>query len=558
MALIKLGELITALSGKIGGQSISNRGQKTTIRNIIQTNKEGTTSQSEQRERLTGVSNKWQFLTAVQRSQWLDESINYKYINRIGVENTRNAFQTFNYLNLNLKLINKPINLNAPPYIPVTIPHIKLVDVSTGIFKVKATNVTSVYLYAVFGIGWMSYGSQPWRGRSKFIGYLTHTQLLAGIDLVPMFHSVYNTLQYPRKLAVTIEPINQTTGNRQMDPEFIINEPLPMIIKIQHTAGIQVSLPTHFNNAYNALITWGDGTQSTGTSYTDINFKHTYATTGISTIYIDGIFQAFYVNNQPFKNNLLDILQFGSVELNAFSLYGCANIKDLNPIDKPIFIGTNPTYFLFRLCTTLETVKNIEDWDISMATSLQLAFQGTKFKSNLNKWNTSQIKSLASCFSTSTFDGDISAWNVSNVEDMSSFMSTKIYTKSLATWNISNKLTNLTMAFTNTLVTFSIANWDTSKVSSWNQTFRNTQYAQNLALNNFSSATDMTLVFLGNNTYSTANYNALLQKLVADGPKSNVTAGFQNCKYTLGSAGATARATLITTYGWIITDGGGI
>jgi hypothetical protein len=68
----------------------------------------------------------------------------------------------------------------------------------------------------------------------------------------------------------------------------------------------------------------------------------------------------------------------------------------------------------------------------------------------------------------------------------------------------------------------------------------------------------MTLFFQSNNSFSTANYDALLQKIVADGPQMGVTAGFTNAKYTIGGAGETARTTLISTFGWTITDGGGV
>jgi hypothetical protein len=57
---------------------------------------------------------------------------------------------------------------------------------------------------------------------------------------------------------------------------------------------------------------------------------------------------------------------------------------------------------------------------------------------------------------------------------------------------------------------------------------------------------------------STVNYDLLLVSWEAQAPPNAVTISFDAAKYTIGSAAEAARASLITTYGWTITDGGGI
>ena len=69
--------------------------------------------------------------------------------------------------------------------------------------------------------------------------------------------------------------------------------------------------------------------------------------------------------------------------------------------------------------------------------------------------------------------------------------------------------------------------------------------------------------FLTNGQLSTSNYDALLVKwgsqassiaASTNGNLQNVNMGTST--YTAGSAAATARNTLVNTYGWSITDGG--
>ena len=58
---------------------------------------------------------------------------------------------------------------------------------------------------------------------------------------------------------------------------------------------------------------------------------------------------------------------------------------------------------------------------------------------------------------------------------------------------------------------------------------------------------------------TTVNYDALLVSWEGQTPNSDFNnVHFGGSEFTLGSAAATARASLINTYGWTMTDGGGI
>jgi surface protein len=103
-----------------------------------------------------------------------------------------------------------------------------------------------------------------------------------------------------------------------------------------------------------------------------------------------------------------------------------------------------------------------------------------------------------------------------------------------------------------------IGNWNVSSVTDMSSMFnRSTAFNQNIGSWNVSNVTDMGLMFL-NVGLSTANYDALLIGWSTIGSnesplKPNVFFTGGNSKYCNG---ASARATIISTYGWTITDSG--
>jgi len=104
--------------------------------------------------------------------------------------------------------------------------------------------------------------------------------------------------------------------------------------------------------------------------------------------------------------------------------------------------------------------------------------------------------------------------------------------------------------------------WNTSSSTSMYAMFQSaTAFDQDLSswnITGLNSVSDLTN-FLLNGTFSTANYDALLIGWSAQTPLFNgLTPNFGNSQYTLGGAAESARNTLINTYGWTITDGGGI
>lgn len=484
MALIKLGAFITQLSGKIGGQSISNRGNVTTIRNITQPSPAASLLQSMQRSLTSTISNSWQFLTQTQRDAWAATAVNYTYENRVGQIITRNAYQTFCFCNQNLFLAGKPFIQNAPTYIPVTVPKYNIIDVSSGVFTVQSNNSTSAYLYAVFAQVNISQGATAQSSSMRFVGLLTSAQLLAGINLIPMLTSYYGALAFPNKIGVTIDPINQTTGNRKQFVEIIENVTLPFIIEVTVPAGGTITIPFVSGGVFAGNVNFGDGTIRTFNAWNDANLTKTYTLGGNYKIIFDGTFPRFSIANGAFKVFFKNVHQFGSNVFTKLNFQGSLIPIALTPSDTPTLSGGLAITDLFNAMNNLVSCTNINNWDVSMISSLAGFLRYTKFSDSLNNWQVHNVTTLFLAMESATanpeckdwqttsllsldtvwnnnptFNRDIRGWNVGLVQTMNRMMQgTPAFDYDLSVWT-PNVCTNTFRAFFNSKGNFSAGSW---------------------------------------------------------------------------------------------------
>ena len=170
-----------------------------------------------------------------------------------------------------------------------------------------------------------------------------------------------------------------------------------------------------------------------------------------------------------------------------------------------------------------------------------VAVYNTAFPTGIDTWTTTGMTNIGDMFVNSKLTGtlDISGWDVSNVTDMSYALHglyNPVTMVSLSGWNTSNvtNMTDLFRFFNKASGSYGVENWDVSSLSI------------------------VGLFLLAATPLTTAEYDALLVNWEAQAPSNAVTINFGVSTYTLGSAAETARTSLINTYGWTITDGGGI
>ena len=99
------------------------------------------------------------------------------------------------------------------------------------------------------------------------------------------------------------------------------------------SANNQIKLPLEGGGAvYNFIVDWGDGSTNTITSATQAETLHTYASIGVYTLKITGVFPKFYINNGAEKLKLIGIDSWGDVEFSSvqtLAYYGAINVASL-------------------------------------------------------------------------------------------------------------------------------------------------------------------------------------------------------------------------------------
>ena len=183
---------------------------------------------------------------------------------------------------------------------------------------------------------------------------------------------------------------------------------------------------------------------------------------------------------------------------------------------------------------------DIKNWGNIEWTSMNSAFFGCNNLTAVTATDTPDLSSVVdmrgmfnSCSQMTSID--VSNWDVSN---------TALYSQTFIRCYLLN---------------IDVSNWDTSSFTKVDNMFNDCDaFDYGLANWNIDNIADYN-GFMNNATgLSTANYDATLISWAAQTPSLNEVPNFGGSQYTLGGAAEAARNTLINTYGWTITDGGGI
>ena len=119
MALIKLGSLVTRISGKIGGQTFGTSASGSYIRNTGTPRKAITLLQRSKMSLMATTAQSWRSLTQQQRDTFIAASPEYTYLNRVGDTKNYSGYAIYTMLR------NNVINMGAqdpPILIPTPLP----------------------------------------------------------------------------------------------------------------------------------------------------------------------------------------------------------------------------------------------------------------------------------------------------------------------------------------------------------------------------------------------------------------------------------------------------
>jgi len=215
--------------------------------------------------------------------------------------------------------------------------------------------------------------------------------------------------------------------------------------------------------------------------------------------------------------------------------------------------------YMFAQCTAFN--QNIGAWNVSKVTSMGQMFQSaTNFNNgespSINNWNVSNVTNMTSMFNgASTFNQPIGNWNVSKVTTMSSMLRALSFNQNIGSWDVSNVTNFSSFLQSNSVFNQDLSGWNVAgKVTSWSNAFISSPVNFSLAGWDVSGTTTLAGI-VNTSTFSSANYSATLIGWAAQ-PfiRPNTAFAVGSVQYT--AEAAAARATLVDTYGWTITDGG--
>ena len=236
--------------------------------------------------------------------------------------------------------------------------------------------------------------------------------------------------------------------------------------------------------------------------------------------------------------------------------------------------SVNDMSSMFASCSSFN--QPIHNWTPTSLTNISGMFQGaTIFNQPIDSWAISPVGGLYRTFKNAqAFNQDLNSWNVSGVTNMQeAFAYATSFNGDITLWDVSNVTLFGRLAYGQSFGMFlgassfnqDIGNWDTSSGTDFHSMLSGTtSFDQSLAGFDLTSATR---VNISPPNLSTANYDAtligwesILDAAYPGGVGYPYTPGcnFGSTKYTSGGAAEAARTSLITNFGWTITDGGPI
>jgi hypothetical protein len=230
------------------------------------------------------------------------------------------------------------------------------------------------------------------------------------------------------------------------------------------SASNQIKLPLQSSGTYNFEVDWGDGNSDTITVWDQAETTHTYSSSGIYDVVINGDLTGWRFNGGGDDLKILEISQWGDINLGNSNgyFYGCNNLQ-ITATDALDLTGTTNFANAFRDCLVLNS-DFLNNADTSLVQSFSAAFRGclifnqpilfstasaTTYSStfrdckqlnqDLNLDGTGVSSYSAMLLGATAFDGDISGIDVSDATTMSNMLSgtsfsTTNYDAALIAW----------------------------------------------------------------------------------------------------------------------------
>ncbi len=220
-ALIKTSALVSAVSGKVGGNVFARNSSGPYVRSWAKPVNPNTAKQQAVRASFATLISSWKNLTKAQQQLWADMPPQYPYVNRLGKTSTYTGQQLYNHLNMNLLVVGQ--SALSAPLVPQTFTStgINAFDsvLTAGVLTQSdltldtapsSTEATVVEITSSLSGGI----TKPAKGAFKQVVVLAGSAATVDIDLVAAYIALYGSPELATSIFARVYLINENTGQR--------------------------------------------------------------------------------------------------------------------------------------------------------------------------------------------------------------------------------------------------------------------------------------------------------------------------------------------------------
>ncbi|MES2749665.1 MAG: BspA family leucine-rich repeat surface protein [Patescibacteria group bacterium] len=303
-----------------------------------------------------------------------------------------------------------------------------------------------------------------------------------------------------------------------------------------------------------------NGTDTCQVGLTTITFPYA----GEYRVDFKGNWTSVNFGGQANRNKFRTVEQWGNSVWTALE-YSFSYVYDLtfNATDVPDLSNVTSLAGMFEAAENFNSPLNT--WDVSNVTDMQSMFDSAiAFNQPLNNWDVSAVTTMRRMFRDAlNFNQSLSNWDVSNVTDMDSMFSggnygINAFNQPLNDWDVSS-VQYMSDMFASTAFNQPLDDWDISVTNSLYGMFYNSSFDQTLGNWDIRNITNFAYIFDLSNI-STLNYSDTLERWAALPTLQNnmnlYGVGQSSSRTPYCDTVQAARDILVTTYNWIINDGG--
>lgn len=212
MALLKLGALITDISGKIGGQSIAKSRSGLYIKNIGSYKNSRSNLSQMSKNRLVSITTTFRNLSQTEAKAWAELASKFPYFNRVAEKVYYSGFAFYTKLNYNRSLMSLPVLVTAPSESGSTpLVTINLERSGSDIYLVLDEGKSDVAI-KLFISRPMSPNDNQIQGHMRLAFVGNSSPFTSGVDITPFIISLYGSLVVGARYWVKVYGMDATTG----------------------------------------------------------------------------------------------------------------------------------------------------------------------------------------------------------------------------------------------------------------------------------------------------------------------------------------------------------